>query len=70
MTLGLIKSMSNNAYVNNGENDCTGLYHSSLLAEDRLQDFTRNHLEDLINTMVNNLVKDIDDFYKQESRFL
>lgn len=59
MTIGLLKSMTNSVYVNNGENDSTGLYHSSLLAEDRLLDFTGDHLEQLINNVINNLVKDI-----------
>lgn len=59
MTIGLIKSMTNNAYVQNGEDDDTGLYHASLLAEIRLSKFADDHLKKLINFVVDELVKDI-----------
>lgn len=59
MTIGLLKSMTNSIYVNNGENDGTGLYHSSLLAEIRLESFSSDYLEKLINQVINHLVKDI-----------
>ncbi len=59
MTIGLLKSMTNNAYVSIGENDDTGLYHSSLLAETRLSDFTNNDLKSLISSVINHLVADI-----------
>jgi hypothetical protein len=60
MTIGLLKSMTNSIYVNNGEKDGTGLYHSSILAETRLEEFASDHLANLINTVINQLVKDID----------
>lgn len=59
MTIGLLKSMTHNACANNGENDDTGLYHSSILAETRLSDFTNNDLESLIGSAINYLVADI-----------
>lgn len=62
MTLGLVKSMAQNAYVNNGENDGTGLYHGLILAEERIQDFSKNELESLVNLVINELVKDINSF--------
>ena len=59
MTIGLLKSMSNNAYVTHGENDHTGLYHSSVLAENRLEDFARILLKDKIDLIVEQLVNDV-----------
>jgi predicted secreted protein len=59
MIIGLAKSMSQNAYTNNGENDDTGLYHSSLLAEKLLQDFSENTLEATIDHIVHFLIEDI-----------
>lgn len=58
MTIGLLKSMTQNAYANNGEHDDTGLYHSSLLAETRLGNFAVNHLESQINFVIDELVND------------
>jgi hypothetical protein len=67
MTIGLVKSMTNNAYVNNGENDDTGLYHASLLAEDRLVSFTGDRINTLIGFIIDELVNDVITFSKEEA---
>jgi len=59
-TIGLVKSMVNSAYVHNGENDDTGLYHSLLLAEDRLYEFSNNRLDKLINQITLSIIEDIE----------
>jgi hypothetical protein len=59
MTLGLVKSMTYNAYANNGDCDDTGLYQASLLAENRLENFTKNILEDKIGTIIDLIFMDI-----------
>ena len=68
MTIGLVKSMTNSAYVNNGENDSTGLYHASLLAEDRLVSFAGDRIDTLIGFIIDELVNDVITLSKEESR--
>ena len=58
MTIGLVKSMTQNAYVSNGKNDDTGLYHASLLTEDRLQAFADDCLPKQISFIIDELVND------------
>jgi hypothetical protein len=50
--------MVNNAYVEHGENDDTGLYQSSILAEMRLDEFTKSILESKIDFIVDEMVND------------
>jgi hypothetical protein len=66
MTTGLLKSMTAKACQERGENDDTGLYHASLLAETRVQDFAGKHLEKLINSVINCLVADIESLNNPE----
>jgi predicted secreted protein len=67
MIIGLSKSITQNAYTNHGENDDTGLYHSSLLAEKLLEDFSENTLEAKIDTIVYFLIEDTLKFLKEEA---
>jgi hypothetical protein len=67
MTIGLVKSMSNNAYVIHGKNDDTGLYHASLLAETRLEDFAGDYLEHMISCVINHLVDDVITLSKEDA---
>lgn len=55
--LGLVKAMNAKAFEIDGENDDTGLYHASYLAEDLLREVTRNSLKNSINYALDSLVQ-------------
>jgi hypothetical protein len=55
LTLGLVKSMVAKAYELDKENDDTGLYHASLLAEERIYDL-HEKLADMIGQSFDDVV--------------
>lgn len=67
MTIGLVKSMTQNAYVNKGEDDDTGLYHASILAEIRLEDFAGDRIEGMISSLIDCLVNDVITLSEEEA---
>ena len=66
LTLGLIKGMVAKAYELDGEDDTSGLYHASLLAEERVHDL-HEKLSNMIGESFDDVVASLDKQFQELS---